>query len=1460
MESLNAGFQAAMDFGLFNSHIEEVRLATPLQNRLLRGLSPHFPSSATFIFSLPLDADIEAFRTTWKAFQDSTPILRTTFFALPSDAALSVVLKPGGALGPSSFGNLDLFWGKPLHAVKISGGATIGYRVEIIVHYSLIVDSGLKSFLPAFHQFYHRHALRPEIMPVLCSDAQTGLTSMAPPYQSITRHCSSTTSDSQPYIFRIAFAVALAIQSAGKSSPFVQVQSSTSLSEARGCLVDPAVDPALSVRQFTRSNLAARCLAEIGDSELEAVQSFLFVHDVSSWPRTDDIPVWELDDVILSHRVPLAVEIIPCSRSIVEIRLSSNTTARPVEDINAFADDFVSAVDFVQNCGQIDDLTVHDILLCLSDRDATRTLEFGRRSQLSEDSFPDSLVHELFEGCARENPDAIALEFEASSTLTYAELDRLASDLAVDLQNDYGVGTDVLVPIFFENSFEMIISLLAVMKAGGAYVPLAVDMPQHTLKERLEIIGANVLVCGSSLVSRAMELCAETRILLYSLSDSDVGRDRKPEPRPMKPTQLAYSFITSGTTGKPNCVSVEHRNLTAFMASTLGIEMSGKDKKKLLVSPYMFDISVADIFTTLTSGGVLALVGRAKMLSNLPYWLDATKTTHLSVTPSIGRLLPTDGLPSLTHIIFGGEPLPPDLALRMSQTRTVINSMGPTEATIYDTLYYHPPSSDRLDRTPIGYPLNTTQLYVLRPGTMELAARGETGEICIGGPQVSRGYITNPELTRKKFVPDIFTKGADKIFRTGDWGRWNRFGQLEILGRMDGQLKFHGIRVEGEEIERVVRGASEDVDEFYSAVLELDGYQKLVGVFTLRENHTHSLHPGSSNSSNGVTVIDTIQTKHIIDLIISACQAQLPPTIRPSVLLGFSRLPKTLNNKLDRPTLNRHISEHIAKSAAQRPDTPPTMPRTATEDTVVGVIATVLALPEDSVRLGASFLELGGTSMQAMRVTTSLQAIGIDVNVLDILDSQRTIAQIAHLPRFDPSPAAEQYTPFSLAPREWEAAVRSEVLSGEEVEDVYPCVSLAKYWLELAFRNDGRALICQFNYELGKEIDPERFCWAWDQLRNNEPTLRTVLVMVLHRSFFFQRPQDILSSVVLSPKTQGRGAGPAILSVNSDQELQELIYQKCFAEHKIEMGVVPIRSWLILNTATDVWSFAISRHHALHDARTFDLQHDAFSLIYAGAGAENRKKNDYGAYVASILKDPFAEEAESFWKRYLRDAHCPTWPATKPVPATFCKDMSTYAFHVAEWTGDIAELAGQLGVTSGTVIRAAYAVAMAEGEGNGDCLVFEVADGSGAIEPSAWGFCAHVKPTRVQVTTDLKQVVHEANRSHAETLPYLGSAWDMTEKMLGSKEVNFATAIINVLDLSKGDFRKDMKGQSRAPGAIFDGTLVSESVTGIYVPAYVEVHILKGKVMYLCPYDPSLVKREDMERLVQRQIDVLGML
>ncbi|KAJ7665708.1 hypothetical protein B0H17DRAFT_284754 [Mycena rosella] len=1538
--------------------IEDVHIATSFQSHLLHGTFNFFPSAAAYTLRLPPGTDIDCFHAAWERLLALNPILRTGFIPLCTDPdLLCIVFRAGQCpqpvrcaqnaqiqlVEPSPEFNPQSFSGKPPHTVTVSGSLAAGYRVEIRIHYSLLADSGLKPILISLHQLYHQRVsemCNPRVPPpsnfapaaedsALDSNLSQLVQSVGktpwrangsildhsrqcPSFEVVVRHCPCGTTLMQlpQFVIRLATAIVLSVHSTPKRERILVCEApppSSPFSSALCTQFDfdstTALRELLDHAQNRSGPAAAQQLVEtVAESGWDAIHAFLNIHTSSSWPQAHELPGWRLEDLHLAYGNPLSIDILPAQNSVTEIRISFDTFVHRMEDANVLADHLVYVLQFLlavhQNPILATPLTVYDILKGLGDVDAPRTLEFGRRQQVPKESLTNALIHELFETCARENPFSTALEFEGHATLTYVELDLLSSALAADLHHNYGVEPDIMVPILFEPSFEMIIAILAVMKAGGAYVPLGTDLPKDALRERMGLIGGKVFICQKNLEAQMKDVMAShpsVKVLGYSRPDTSSPAsvlERRPSSPLPNPTHLAYVLFTSGTTGLPNGVGVEHRNVSAFLMSSLGVEMAGKGKRKLLLSAYTFDISAGDIFSTLTSGGILALVRREKMLSNLPHWVDVTRTTHLSVTPSIARLLPTTGLPTLSHIIFGGEIVPPDLAERLNQNRTLINSMGPTEATIYATFYVVPkffgvPTSSRPDRVPIGYPLETTILYVLRPSTTELAACSEIGEICIGGPQVARGYITNAALSKTKFIPDIF-QGAGRIFRTGDWGRWNSLGQLEILGRIDGQLKFHGIRIEAEEIERVVRDAA-DIDLFYSAVLEVGGDQKLVGVLTTRALC-------ASGAVNSYSFLETPQAVDTINAAISACEAHFPPNARPSVWLCLDGLPKTAHGKLDSKSLNSLIRDHIAAQTKTVVAFKDHRAPTSEETNVREVIATVLALAQESVPLDASFIELGGTSMQAMRVTTALQALGINASIVDVLDNDKTLALLAQLPRVEielglespdaaraPSWDLESYAPFSLAPQQWERGVAEAGLTTRDIEDVYPCPAFAEYWLELALQNDGRALICQFHHILGKDIDPDNFAWCWEQLVIHEPTLRTVFIKL-------DDSKNGILSVVLKPTTPARWKGLEIVRVADADERQKLLFGTLFAAHRVELGQVPIRAWLVLNAADNTWSFATSRHHALHDARTLDLQHDALSALYAagapalpGLHAGRTAANSYGAYVASLVSGSRAHEGAAFWTAYLRGARPAVWPAAAAVPQAFCKDLGTYAFHVAQWAGSIGDLAKRAGVTAGALVRGAYAVATAEGEGAEEALVFEVADGSAAAGFTAppWGFCSHVKPTRVGVPprraadegARLLQIMRDANRSHVATLPHLGAAWRMAEELLGTKAVNFATSIVNILDLSRGDFRRDMKTEGPAEPSqafvsapsdseafvrpIFAGTLASESVVGIYVPVYVEVHILRDKVTYACPYDLSMVRREDMERFVGRQAEVL---
>lgn len=337
--------------------------------------------------------------------------------------------------------------------------------------------------------------------------------------------------------------------------------------------------------------------------------------------------------------------------------------------------------------------------------------------------------------------------------------------------------------------------------------------------------------------------------------------------------------------------------------------------RKLLLSPYGFDVSVGDIFSALTTGNTLVLVRRNEILSNLPFWLAETRTTHLSVTPSVAHQIPTDGIPSLKHINFVGESLPVDLAARLSQNREVWSTSGITECAVSSTEWLIPSRSTENsfgERVTIGLPIGHNNIYILRPSTNDLSAIGEVGEICIGGPQVAREYVSDPTLSAVKFVRDPFTKipGA-RMFRSGDLGKWNRNGMIDFMGRTDGQTKLRGMRMETGEVETVVLQSNKDVLAVYADVHTSESEQVLVALFTLRSEvvPTTERQKITGYGDTWVIPLSEERVRSVVQSAQEACERLLPTYMRPTIWLCLNSFPKDPNGKLDRRILKRFVQE-----------------------------------------------------------------------------------------------------------------------------------------------------------------------------------------------------------------------------------------------------------------------------------------------------------------------------------------------------------------------------------------------------------------------------------------------------------------------------------------------------------------------------------------------------------------------
>nr|ABA12609.1 putative nonribosomal peptide synthetase [Omphalotus olearius] len=1231
-------------------------------------------------------------------------------------------------------------------------------------------------------------------------------------------------------------------------------------------------------------------LEAVGWEVASKVRVYLTIQARPFYPDQDDVPGWQLLDRWAYYDTPIYVDVLPPSNGTARVRFRYDAAVLQSVDMSAFADHFTTILTLLSRPEAEKFITALDVFRVLGIADRQHTLEYGQGPLFSALSTPAApLAHELFESCAQRNPTAIALQFEDSLTMTYAELAARSNELAYELQGK-GIGPEVMVPILFDNSLEMIVAILAIMKAGGAYVPLGVDHPKARLQRVVEITGAKLLVCGAALCAkaRARDLkiaFPDIEVLDYardpSLSSTDCAR-ALPERR-VSPEQLAYVLFTSGSTGVPKGVAVEHRNLCAFLHSGQGNAKGSPKMRKLLMSPYTFDVSIADIFSTLTSGGTLGLVRRLELLSNLPYWLGVMKTTHLAVTPSVGRQIPTEGLPHLRHILFAGETLPVDLAVRLSQTREVSNIMGPTETTIEATEYLVPKKLFG-ERVPIGYALGTTLIYIVRPTTLDLVARGEVGEICIGGPQVARGYVSDPELSSKKFVPDPFSRveGA-KIFRTGDLGRWNEFGQLDHLGRLDGQIKLRGLRIETGEIELVVQKADADIRGVYVDVLDYDGEQNLVAAFTLSSNSL-----GTSHSEVAVVSLTEPAVVQKLKLARAACTANLPAYMRPFFWLCLTHFPTDTSGKLDRRQVRALLHEHgatglskpvVDEKVAFRP------PSNEAEYVMASVLSQLLNRRVESIDLDESFLSLGGNSLQAMRLTTALQAKGIGARLSDCLDDRKTVATIAISPAIERRNGGYEmerkpYKRFALAYPGWEDSVLAAGIEVEDVEDVYPLEATGREWLDFGFDTEGFGMICRFTYDLGSGIDPEHFAWSWERLRLIEPAQRTVFVQVPIPDKVFNRPNTSIS-VVLKPDVPNRGAGLDIVSAANETEAQELI-KDLYARHHIEVGIVPIQSWLVHSKQEDKWFFATSRHHALHDGRTLGLLGKELSDLYVRGEAaipdiqsKRTTENSYGAFMYATSDPRYLEDERTFWHGYLKGIGPTIWPSPSIVPVDFCTEASTLGLHIGQWEGSLYEVARKARVTKGAILRGALGAAVAEKEGRGETVVYEIVDGTSGMDISPWGFCVHVKPTKINAFPEVESseadrfldIVQYANRSHAETLSHQSSGLEVAFEVLGSQVkpgFKFQTSVFNIHDLDDGEYLKDIQqdGEATKEGGearknLFNNNMIYSSWARVGIPIYFELRVTKEKVIWVCPYDPKLFKKEEVEAVIQRQIDLL---
>ncbi|MFH0341941.1 MAG: amino acid adenylation domain-containing protein, partial [Chromatiales bacterium] len=585
----------------------------------------------------------------------------------------------------------------------------------------------------------------------------------------------------------------------------------------------------------------------------------------------------------------------------------------------------------------------------------------------------DACIHQLFEAQVERAPEAIAVVFE-DQQLSYRELNGRANQLAHHLIG-LGVGPGVLVGILVERSLNMIVGLLGILKAGGAYVPLEPAYPTERLGFMLSDAALPVVVTQQGFDSR---LPANGAKLVWLDSDrSAIAAQPDHNPVNRDADALAYVIYTSGSTGTPKGVMVEHGSLVNYSASAVADYALRATDRVLQFASINFDASAEEIYPSLIQGATLVL-RNDEMLSSAAQFLRTCadwKVSVLSVPTAwwheiAASVIPEELTipPSLRLVIIGGEAAAAGRLASWQQWTgsrvELINTYGPTEATVVATRWKAPLAINDLAAVPIGRPIANTQVYLLDP-RLSPAPIGVAGELHIGGAGLARGYLNRPELTADKFIPNPFSDETNaRLYKTGDLARYLPDGNIEFLGRMDHQVKIRGFRIELGEIESVL---NEHPDVKVCAVIA-------------REDQP--------NDKRLVAYIVSAEPPPVASGVLrESLRQKLPDYMLPSAFIGLDKLPLTPNGKLDRKAL--------PAPDRLRSDSAPVAPRTPLEQQLAAIFASVLKI--DRVGIHDNFFDLGGHSFLVLRVLAEIEkACGRRLSVATLFQAP-TVEEIGRI-------------------------------------------------------------------------------------------------------------------------------------------------------------------------------------------------------------------------------------------------------------------------------------------------------------------------------------------------------------------------------------------------------------------------------------------------------------------------------
>lgn len=872
------------------------------------------------------------------------------------------------------------------------------------------------------------------------------------------------------------------------------------------------------------------------------------------------------------------------------------------------------------------------------------------------------LVHRLVEEQANLKPDAAAVQFEADPPLTYAVLNRRSNQLACQLRQH----SASYIAVHMRVCADFIVAVLAILKSGAAYVILDPDAPVSRKAFILDDLQPGMVLADHS---TAGEL--EKEIQLEVLLSQSFSHDPADLMLDQDPSSVAYVIYTSGSTGHPKSVLLEHQAAFNGLLAFPPVE----NLRQLLFFNPAFSAAQRSIWATLSVGGCLCLASKENLTVHTAKMIHIMDVNAVDMTPSAAALISPGDVPSLRRMVLGGDMINPAIIRTWEHRVKLFSSYGLSECTQLNWRYrLNTNASSRM----IGQPYDTTTSYILHPGSTQLSPLLVPGELCLGGAQLAKGYLNRPDETAKRFIRNAFGKG--RLYRTGDLAVRHADGSVEMIGRIDFQVKINGHRVDPGEPRSIIQ-AVEEVEDSAVVPASLSNRTVLVAAVVSRVDADWDA---------------------LVGKLRSLLSARLPLYMVPSFWVPMSALPINTNGKTDMMAI-REMVERLGESGQLLPERShqdsAESSLTKNEKIVRSLWSKYLSLAESDISLEDSFISLGGSSLEAIQVVSQLQSVhGLSLQVRDILLGT-SLSQVAGSVQRQVATEEKNDTddPTSSALSRVAPSVEDLGITISEVEDAF----FVTPFQEAAIANTllgGTSYIYSRSYSFeGYSSDNVKV--AFETLMQSDGCLRTTFV------------PDGLTFLQLVRKSA------SIPWETSNMDVAEYMQQQ--VSKTMQPGELWWRVAVFPNNI-----LVITAHHAL-----FDFWSNEFLIEDIGLELQGVLRVQRGGFrrFAEYLRQHDEVVMQNFWQQYLDGA----------VPSSLGSQAAVLESTVtAEAHCDLKGTASQRGVTPGVLLYAAWAVVLGLANSTDDVVMGVTISGRDAPVPGILqmsGPTLMVAPLRIKV-------------------------------------------------------------------------------------------------------------------------------